>query len=186
MKNIESFQDFLFNWLLTIVLIPVIILLIINGGKFIPIFDFILLYIHEGGHGVFKIFGKTLYILGGTIMQLAIPVMFIIYYYVKKIKSGLQIFLVILGHSLMNSSVYISDARTMALPLFPPGASHDWYELFSKWEMLEYDTTIGTIVFTLGVISMLLALVVPFLLKKEEYKFIDIDLKQISDKGKFE
>jgi len=58
-----------------------------------------------------RFFRKFIFTLGGTLMQIIIPSMFIIFYLIKKKKFGTQIFLVFLGENLINISVYAADAR---------------------------------------------------------------------------
>ena len=58
----------------SLILLPVILWLILNGGKFVFLLDHFNLLIHEGGHGIFKIFGDFIYTLGGTLMQIIISV----------------------------------------------------------------------------------------------------------------
>jgi hypothetical protein len=53
----------------------------------------------------------------------------------------------------------MADARSMALPLVTTGdpdyVEHDWNTIFSSLGVLQYDTTIGAIVRTLGWFGML-------------------------------
>jgi len=76
----KKFSKTIKPWFPSFLLFPVMVLLILNQGKFIPIVDHINLLIHEGGHGVFSVFGKFIHALGGTLMQLIIPSMFIVFY----------------------------------------------------------------------------------------------------------
>ena len=45
---------------------------ILSSGQFV-ITDYIFVPIHEGGHLLFRWFGETLYMLGGTLLQLGVP-----------------------------------------------------------------------------------------------------------------
>lgn len=164
------------NWLGSIIILPVVVYLILSIGKF-HFIDYLNLLIHEGGHGIFKIFGGFIYTLGGTLMQLIIPSMFIVYYFVNKKKFLAQIFLVWLGENLINISIYIKDARTKQLPLLGGNkVYHDWNYLLSKINLLEYDQLIGDIVIIFAIISFLIALLVPIFLKNEKPVNLNLDL----------
>ena len=66
-KKSGIFED-LKPWIGSVVLLPIMIYFAINRGEF-TLIDYFNLLIHEGGHGVFKIFGKFIYTLGGSLMQ---------------------------------------------------------------------------------------------------------------------
>ncbi len=172
----NSFLEKIFTWLGSILLFPAMLYFYFNIGNYLLI-DYLNLLIHEGGHGIFRVFGGFIYTLGGTLMQIIIPTMFIIFYSIKKIKIGAQIFLVWLGQSLFNISVYASDARAQKLPLL--GGSkvyHDWTYILNKLNLLEHDKTIGSVFVFLGVAAFLIALIIPLLIKKENEKTIDLNL----------
>lgn len=162
-------------WIFSALFLPLIICLAFNEGKFF-IVDYVNLLIHEGGHGIFGIFGiKYLHALGGTIMQLLIPAMFVVFNYLKKKRVAAQIFLIWLGQNFINVSVYAADARAQKLPLL--GGSkvyHDWNYLLSEIGLLEYDNVIGQIFYFLGMITLVMSLLMPILLR--DYKQANINL----------
>lgn len=165
----------LFPWAGSVVLLPVMIYFTLNIGNFLFL-DYINLLIHEGGHGVFKVFGGFIYTLGGTLMQIIIPSMFVVYYFVKKSKFGAQAFLVWLGQNLFNISVYAADARAHKLPLLGGNkVYHDWTYILNKLGLIEYDLVIGNIFVSLGLAAFVVALIVPLLIKDKQR--IEIDLK---------
>lgn len=175
-KRSENFWKSIKPWIGTTMLLPLVIYYTINKGQ-ITFIDYINLLIHEGGHGVFKIFGKFIYTLGGTLMQLIIPSMFIIYYLIKKKKFGTQIFLVWLGENLMNISVYAADARTQKLPLLGGNkVYHDWTWLLSQTEMLEQDQLVGNIFYGTGILMFLIALFLLLFLRETEPANIDLSI----------
>lgn len=172
----ENFWKYIKPWLGTAALLPFVIYYTINKGQFTFI-DYINLLIHEGGHGVFKIFGKFIYTLGGTLMQIIIPSMFIIYYLIKKKKFGTQIFLVWLGENLINISVYAADARAQKLPLLGGNkVYHDWTRLLSQTGLLEQDQLVGEIFYGTGILMFLIALLLPFFLRETEQANIDLNI----------
>jgi hypothetical protein len=90
------------------------------------------LLIHEAGHLVFSPFGVFPSALGGTILQLAIPLMFALYFWWKLQFVDASLMLVWLGENLNNVSIYIGDAQKQALPLLGGDASnHDWNYILS-------------------------------------------------------
>ena len=172
----EGFLNGIKPWLGTIVLLPLVIYYTINKGQFTFV-DYINVLIHEGGHGVFKIFGRFIYTLGGTLMQIIIPSMFVIYYWTKRKKFGAQIFLVWLGENLMNISVYAADARAQKLPLLGGNkVYHDWAWLLSQTGLLEQDQIAGNIFFGTGILMFIIAMITPLLLKEIESTNIDLNL----------
>lgn len=162
-------------WIGSIVLLPVSVWLTINSGDFIFILDHFNLLIHEGGHGIFSLFGSFIYTLGGTLMQIILPLLFV-YYFISHRKSlGTQISLVWLGQNLMNISVYAADAQERNLPLLGGNkVYHDWYFLLGRVGLLEYDNHIAIGFYFLGIVFFILALLIPLLIK--EYKEANIEL----------
>lgn len=172
----EQLKKYFSKWLGTFFLLPVIVYLILHIGNFLFI-DYLNLLIHEGGHGVFKIFGGFIYTLGGTLMQIIIPSMFVVYYFLTKKKFLTQIFLIWLGENFFNISVYASDARTKKLPLLGGNkVYHDWNYLLSKTGLLEYDLLIGKIFIALGLICFLVVLFIPIIIKNEKPVNLDLNL----------
>ncbi|MFA7288662.1 MAG: hypothetical protein WC055_07255 [Melioribacteraceae bacterium] len=163
-------------WTPTLILLPVALYYIFNGGEFTFI-DYINLLIHEGGHGIFSIFPRYLYMLGGSLMQLLIPLMFVVFYFVKKQKVLFQISTIWFAESMMNVSVYVSDARAMVLPLLGgKNVIHDWHYLLGELNLLEYDTILGSVVFISAVIIMAIALLAPLYVKEKGYSKIELNL----------
>lgn len=111
----------------------------------IPFLDDTNLLIHESGHVFFSRTSELVSALGGTIMQLFVPV-FVTGYFVfakKKFDAGFGAYW--LGQNMVNISVYIKDARTTLLPLVNDGF-HDWNKILSILGMLDQDAIIGNIV----------------------------------------
>ena len=162
-------------WLPSVFLFPIMVLIILNQGKFIPILDHVNLLIHEGGHGVFSVFGKFIHALGGTLMQIIIPSMFISFYLWKKKRVSLQIALIYLAQNLLNISVYVSDARAHKLPLLGgKKVYHDWTYILTELNLLDSDIIIGEIIFLIAVIVMLISLFVPMIFR--DYRKVNLNL----------
>jgi hypothetical protein len=162
-------------WIGSIIILPLVIFYIINRGDF-SVIDFVNLLIHEGGHGIFRIFGEFIYFAGGTIMQMLIPILFVIVYWRLCNRFIVQLSMVWLGENLMNISVYVADARARKLPLLGGNkVRHDWTVLLFKMNILQHDVFIGEIFYYLGIAMFLLALLAPVYFEKT--KQINLNLK---------
>jgi len=99
--------------------------------------DFVNLAFHEAGHVFATPFGRTVHYLGGTLGQLAVPVILVGYFLVRRHQpAGAAFAFWWLGESLVNVATYMADARTLALPLVG-GGDHDWNELFYRFGVLD-------------------------------------------------
>lgn len=114
----------------------------------------ILLYIHEAGHLFFSIFGKTIGILGGSLNQVLVPIVW--YFVAKREGSSLSnVALFFTGVSIVDVSIYVKDAEVLQLPLIGglSKAHHDWKNLFEGWGILEWSFPIGEVLFWGGMIT---------------------------------
>ncbi len=173
----ETLLDKIIPWIGSLIIFPFVLFFIFNKGNF-NFLDYFNLLVHEGGHGVFKIFGlKFIHALGGTLMQIIIPGMFVVFYYIKKKKLGFQFFMLLMGENLINISVYASDAQKRALPLLGGNkVYHDWNYLLTATNILEYDFVVGYIFYFLGVISFIVALLAPLFIVLNQKTEIDLPL----------
>jgi hypothetical protein len=112
--------------------------------------------IHEGGHFLFGFLGEFIGVLGGSIFQVLLPILIMIYFFFRKNHFSALFCLFWAGENLVNVKFYIEDASCMCLPI--TGDIHDWNFILSRLNMLSYDTFISKIVFIVGVIVMALAL----------------------------
>ena len=116
--------------------------------------DTVNLFIHEGGHFVFMPFGMFLYILGGSLMQILMPFLFVIYFYYQQQYASSAVCLFWMGESVLNVAVYAGDAVRMQLSLlFGDDSIHDWNWLLIYTGQLHH--TIG-IAFAIKLIGLLL------------------------------
>jgi hypothetical protein len=123
--------------------------------------DLVNLAFHEAGHVFLRPFGSTLHYLGGTLFQLAVPILLAIYFAVKRADLFATAFCGWwLGESLVNVSVYMADARELSLPLVG-GGDHDWNELFYRFGVLDEGSVaaISSTTRTMGVVVMVAGLV---------------------------
>lgn len=112
----------------------------------------ILLYIHEAGHLLFSIFGRTMMILGGSLAQVLAPAVWI--FVAKRESSSLSnVALVFTGISIMDVSLYVKDAGMLVLPLIG-GLSkthHDWANLLNENGMIEFGAAMGELMYWSGI-----------------------------------
>ena len=122
------------------------------------------LVFHEAGHVIFLPLGRFMTILGGSLNQWLIPFIVLVAFVLKARDTfGATVGLWWLGQSLMDTAPYINDARAGRLILLggvtgreQPGY-HDWENILSELNWMEYDHMIAGMVNALGVILMLLS-----------------------------
>lgn len=92
--------------------------------------------------------------LGGSLFQVIIPLATVVVFARSSLKS-LPFTLYWTGQSMVNVSIYISDAPYQRLHLIARGLIHDWRWLLTHSNLMEYAEDIGTIVNVLGIITCL-------------------------------
>jgi hypothetical protein len=109
------------------------------------------LIIHEAGHAIFRLFGEFFMFLGGTLLQLMVPIGITVYFLVHRQYYSGAITLHWTTINLLDVSRYMKDARTQQIPLLGGEAvTHDWWWLFGQMNLLPYDQLIGNAVFFIG------------------------------------
>jgi hypothetical protein len=131
------------------------------------ILDYANLPVHEAGHLLFGVFGPTLGLWGGTLMQLLMPLAFLAYFVRRGETTGASFAAFWFGENCLYSATYIADARTMLLPLVG-GGEHDWNLILSRLHLLGSEAGIAGAVRFLGWVIMVLAVV--FLVSHRERK----------------
>jgi hypothetical protein len=116
------------------------------------------LAIHEAGHVFFGPFGEFIGFLGGTLMQLIVPLTFMGYFLYKRDQYAASVLLWWVGQNLWNISVYVKDARAMELPLVGGGV-HDWRVILGELGHLPRDQEIGHAVYSVGVVCYLVSVI---------------------------
>lgn len=140
----------------------IILLMYLTGslvfGTHFLFIDYFNLVMHEAGHWVFMLFGSTISFLGGTLMQLLIPLICGLVLVIQQQDwFGGGVCLWWLGENLVNVGQYMADAPYQLLPLI--GGEHDWVRLFNQWSMLGQADLIGQFVQQLGFVIMVLAII---------------------------
>ncbi len=114
--------------------------------------------IHEAGHILFSPFGEFLQFLGGTLMQLLVPAVFLGYFLLQTNRYAATVMMWWVAQNLWNISVYIRDARGQLLPLVG-GGEHDWAYLLGRLGLLRFDEQIASAVSFAGILVFAAAIV---------------------------
>lgn len=119
-----------------------------------PVTHLVNLVVHEAGHPLFHAFGYTMGILGGTLLEILVPLALAGYFFTQRHAAGVTFCLFWMFHTSSGIATYMADARTISLPLVGSG-DHDWEILFTQWNVLHLDTKIASAVRTIGWLGML-------------------------------
>jgi hypothetical protein len=125
----------------------------------IRVFSRVNLVFHEAGHWIFAVTGnRTLTILGGSFNQVLVPLLVCFTFWRNRDATGLGFGLVWMFMNFLEVGRYMADARKPVLPLIggmDPYGSHDWINLFNRWDLWSYDTAIAKLTWTLGWIGII-------------------------------
>ena len=128
-------------------------------GSFLDNVD---LPIHETGHLIFRLFGQTMMIAGGSIFQVIFPAVFVGYFVWQRSFYSAAIVLLWVGQSILNVWVYASDAVVMQLMLTSgmtgsEGGFHDWNYLLDHFGLLGSVKPIAGIIRFAGTSTIIIA-----------------------------
>ncbi|NIN35156.1 MAG: hypothetical protein GWO08_13125 [Gammaproteobacteria bacterium] len=137
------------------------------------------LVFHEAGHVFFKPFGRFMMILGGSLMQLLVPIVLMLGFILKNHDNfSASICLWWLGQSLMDLAPYIDDAMDQQLMLLggktgadSPG-SHDWNNILIEFDVLEKCHAYAKLTDMAGTLVMLLAFAWGIIILLKQYRQI--------------
>lgn len=141
--------------------------------------DNFLLIIHEAGHTFFGITGsRTLMILGGSLNELILPGILIVFFVLNRYYKWTQFGLYFLGSAWLSIAFYAADGSQRQLPLIGNlgSESHDWGNLLSRWDLLQYDTQIAAAMVFIGGLCYLAAVLLPIFFYESESIELDLDL----------
>ncbi len=122
-----------------------------------------LLVFHEAGHVVFALFGEWMAVAGGTLMQLAMPLVLAAALLRRnRDPFGAAVGLWFLGVSLLDVAPYVYDALAPQLMLLSghtgEEGGHDWIYLLGSLGWLPRAQALGTLVHRLGALTVLASL----------------------------
>src|SRR5580658_8444247 len=128
-----------------------------NGGMLF--IDLANLVVHEGGHNLFRWFGPTLCLWGGTLLQWLVPFLLAIYFFSQRQVAGFVFCAFFFFENWLYTATYMADARAMELPLVTTGdpefAEHDFHAIFTNLGVLDHDTQIAAVVRAIGWCGMI-------------------------------
>ncbi|MBU0618333.1 MAG: hypothetical protein KKI02_11495, partial [Planctomycetes bacterium] len=121
------------------------------------------LVIHEMGHPLFGWLGELPGVAGGTILQLAAPVLAAGILARQSDYFGITVCLCWLDTNLYHVGAYMADAVVQELPLVQMGfqsepAQHDWAFMLERWDLLDRAEQLGWWTERLGDLAMLAGL----------------------------
>lgn len=114
------------------------------------------LMIHEAGHFFFSWFGYYTMILGGTLGELIVPLLCALVFFRRGETTAVAFCSFWFFENFLYIGTYMADARTAAMPLVGSEES-DWTILFTHWDVLVHDRTIGGWTRGIGWLGMLAA-----------------------------
>ncbi|MBY0376647.1 hypothetical protein K2P96_01610, partial [Patescibacteria group bacterium] len=136
-----------------------------SGWHFVDAVDLVL---HEAGHTIFSFFGQFIYVFAGSFFQIAFPIVFVYYFYLRRQYFSASLMLFWVGQNIVNVSVYAADAVATQLPLLGGDTSgHDWHYLLSQLHALQYTTEVSSVMLFVGACVILSAAVLSILTSQQ-------------------
>ena len=122
-------------------------------------------------------FGATLGLWGGTLLQWLVPVLLAAYFFTERQLTAFVFCGFFFFENWLYTATYMADARVQILPLVTTGdpdfVEHDFHAIFSQLGLLNYDTTIALVVRGLGWCGML-AIVAWFVYEASKQKSVAV------------
>lgn len=114
---------------------------------------------HEYGHVMFSVFGQFWMYLGGSLLQVLLPLAPLLYFMVwQRDNFAASLMLWWSGQNLLDVAPYIADAPVRVLPLLAHDAdAHDWWNLLRMTDALEAAPGLAALCFAAGVAVLLLS-----------------------------
>jgi hypothetical protein len=121
------------------------------------------LVFHEAGHIILSPFGRFMTILGGSLMQVLIPLICAgTFLWQQEDPYGASVCVWWAGESLLDVAPYINDARSLDLMLLGGPANavegHDWEAILTSLGWIHLDHAIARGAWWLGFVTMVAAL----------------------------
>jgi CBS-domain-containing membrane protein len=118
------------------------------------------LVFHEAGHLIFSPLGQFMSVVGGSLMQVLIPVVCAIAFIKQEQPFGAAICVWWAGQNLVDLAPYIADARALQMVLLGgrTGAEvegHDWEYILTRLRIIHLDVTLGRSAHALGMLTMI-------------------------------
>jgi len=119
------------------------------------------LVVHEIGHALFAWAPTLLIQMGGSITQVALPLVIAAVFWWRRDDFAVIVLLAWAAESLNNVSIYVADAQNMVLSLVGDdgsGAGHDWHNILGTLGWLASTDAIANAVRTASVLLFVVAL----------------------------
>jgi hypothetical protein len=121
------------------------------------------LVFHEAGHLIFSPLGQFMSVLGGSLLQVLIPVVCAVAFVRQEQFFGAAICVWWAGQNLVDLAPYIADARALQIVLLGgrTGAEvegHDWEYILTRLRITHLDQTLGRVSHALGIVIMIASL----------------------------
>jgi len=121
---------------------------------------------HEAGHIFFRPFGRVITSLGGSLMQVLMPVICLVVFLIKtRDPFAGSVALWWTGQNFIDIAPYINDARSLSLPLLggnvghsAPYGFHDWEFILKETGLIRFDHTLAKCSHAMGTILILTAI----------------------------
>ncbi len=164
-----SQRDILGRWAGSALLIPFAVYFAVSDPIMEPSALNILVHsanliVHEAGHFFFRFFRSDLLMFaGGSILQCALPALFVWQGLVWNNRIGTQISLLWLGQNFVDVSVYAADAQAMALPLIGNlgTESHDWGFIMRSTGLIEHTPFVAGVIFGFAFVPWVFMVLIP-------------------------
>lgn len=151
-----------------------------SGNSFMHLVN---LPFHEAGHIIFRILGRFMMMLGGSLTQLLVPFICLVAFLVKTRDTfAASVSLWWLGQNFIDLAPYINDARTLQLILLGGVTGqdvedfHDWEFILRNLGLLHYDHLLAYIAHVTGALFMISALVWGGFLLARQYRNVRSEL----------
>lgn len=140
------------------------------------------LVFHEAGHVIFRPLGRFMTILGGSLLQVLVPLLCTVAFLTRHLDPfAASVTLWWTGQSLIDLAPHINDARAQQMILLGgftgqdrPGY-HDWNNLLSQLGWLRFDHTLANLVHYAGSALIVLSLLWGLYLLLSQYSQLNAD-----------
>ncbi|MFC4425528.1 hypothetical protein [Deinococcus navajonensis] len=125
--------------------------------------DGVNLVFHEAGHVLLMWCGETVTLLGGSLMQLAIPLGCAAAFALRGDHYAAGLVTLWLAHSLASVGAYVADAPTRALDLITGDPdTHDWWQLLAPGGHLDWAAPLSRLLQALALIGLIAGVLLSF------------------------
>src|SRR4029079_5771516 len=108
---------------------------------------------------LFAVFGRFVSVLGGSLLQFALPVALAVVFLRQHDRTGAAVCTWWAGENLLDVAPYIADARALQLVLLggktgAEGQGHEWEYLLGTLGWMRFDRTLGLWTHRVGLVMM--------------------------------